>query len=241
MSEARPSIPIRLPETPAEALGPTVRERVVIAGHALVICRPDAVDRLDEYSISADSAAGEYLPLWAHLWPGSHLLAKAVLEEPWSQVGTGESLQALEIGCGLGLPGIVALARGLRVIFSDYDAASLRYAAESARLNGFTDFSLLQMDWSSPPRDLRVPVVLGSDVAYEMRMVQPLVTFLKRVLMPEGVCLLLERDRVQTPALLEALSAADLPFTQQEIQAEDSAGSPVRGTLYRIRSAWSAE
>ena len=51
-------------------------------------------------------------------------LAKVILREDWTP-----GLEALEIGCGLGLPGIAALAKGLRVIFTDYDATALHSAA----------------------------------------------------------------------------------------------------------------
>ena len=52
--------------------------------------------------------------------------------------GPGDApIEALEIGCGLGLAGLVALARGLRVQFSDYDRAPLDFVARSAAENGF--------------------------------------------------------------------------------------------------------
>ena len=129
-------------ETPSEALGPTVRETVVIAGRTFYLERPDAVDRLSDHpELGGLSATDEYKPYWASLWPVARLLARAVLAEI-----DVEPRRALEIGCGLGLPGIAALAAGLHVTFSDYDAAALRYAAGNARLNGFSDFDLLHMD-----------------------------------------------------------------------------------------------
>src|SRR5262245_63915601 len=47
-------------------------------------------------------------PYWAHLWSGAAVLAGVVP----AQAGT-----VLEIGCGLGLPGLVAARRGARVTF----------------------------------------------------------------------------------------------------------------------------
>src|SRR5262245_36383460 len=129
----------RLPETPAEMLGPTIRETVAIEGRSFVISRPDAVERfIDHPELGAHSAADEYKPYWATLWPAARLLAQAVLRERPSRYGAPQT--ALEIGCGLGLPGMAALAQGFRVIFSDYDATALRFAADNARANGFTDF-----------------------------------------------------------------------------------------------------
>src|SRR5437764_3360709 len=156
-----------LPETPVEALGPPVRETVIVDEYTFVIDRPGDSDRLlDHPAIRAAFAADEYMPYWVDLWPAARMLAKAVVREPWEP-----GLEALEIGCGLGLPGIAALARGLRVTFSDYDATALRFAADNARLNGFDDFRLLQLDWRHPPDALRVAVLLGSDLIYELRSV----------------------------------------------------------------------
>src|SRR5262249_46699918 len=136
-----------LPETPLDALGPTIREKVLVEGQSFIITRPDKVDRLiDHPAVRAAFAKDEYMPDWADLWPAARMLAKVIWREPWPPApspcplslagGEGKQLVTLEIGCGLGLPGVVALARGLRVIFSDYDATALRFAADNARVNG---------------------------------------------------------------------------------------------------------
>ena len=159
----------------------------------------------------------------------ARMLAKAVLREPWA-----EGTHALEIGCGLGLPGIAALARGLRVTFSDYDATALRFAADNARSNGFNDFDTLQMDWRYPPENVRFPVILGSDLIYEMRNVAPLVALIKMMLEPGGVCLLTDQDRVPSHVLRDTLTAEGLPFTTKIMRAGEPGGRRLKGTLYRI-------
>ena len=69
------------------------------------------------------ATADHFWMQWRH-----HLIVRAVKR-------SGAVLQrALEVGCGLGLPGIVALSMGLQVTFSDYDACALRFAADEARL-----------------------------------------------------------------------------------------------------------
>jgi predicted nicotinamide N-methyase len=228
-SERPPSLP-PLPETPWDALGPAVREQVIVEGRTFVIERPDESDRLlDHPVIRSAFAADEYLPYWADLWPASRMLAKAILREPWRS-----GLEALEIGCGLGLPGIAALAMGLRVTFSDYDATALRFAASNAQLNGFDNVRTLQLDWRCPPADLRVPVVLASDLIYELRNVEPLVMLIKHVLLPDGFCLLTDQDRVPSHALRESLHGHGLEFTTQAMRAGEPGGRRVKGTLYRI-------
>jgi predicted nicotinamide N-methyase len=230
-AEPNPGPP--MPATPLDAIEKTARDAVIVEGRTFVIERPDESDHLlDHPYVRAAFAADEYMPYWADLWPAARMLAKAVLREPWA-----DGLHALEVGCGLGLPGIAALARGLRVTFSDYDATALHFAARNARLNGFDDFAALQLDWRRPPASLRVPVVLASDLLYELRNVEPLVALIKAVLLPDGVCLLTDQDRVPSHLLRERLTAEGLPFTTQVTHAGEPGGRRVRGTLYRIRHA----
>jgi predicted nicotinamide N-methyase len=230
MTADKHSPPADMPETPWEAVSEIVHEQVVVEGRTFLIRKPNETDRLlDHPAVRAAFAADEYMPYWADLWPAARMLAKAILREDWAP-----GLEALEIGCGLGLPGIAALARGLRVTFSDYDATALRFAAENARANGFDNFRTLQLDWRAPPADLRVPVVLASDLIYEMRNVAPLVGLIRQVLLADGVCLLTDQDRVPSYTLRETLTAEGLDYTTQVARAGEPGGRRVKGTLYRI-------
>jgi predicted nicotinamide N-methyase len=222
-----------LPQTPLDAIDKLVREGVIVEGRTFLMTRPDDSDRLLEHpAVRAAFAVDEYLPYWADLWPASRMLAKAVVREPWAP-----GLCALEVGCGLGLPGIAALARGLRVTFSDCDATALHFAAENARANGFTDFELLQLDWRRPPEGLRFPVLLASDLLFELRNVAPLVELIKKVLAPDGLCLLTDQDRPPSHLLRETLTAEGFRYATQVMHAGEPGGRRARGTLYRITRA----
>jgi predicted nicotinamide N-methyase len=222
-----------MPETPLDALGPSIREKVIVEGMTFLIDRPDKVERLlDHPAIQAAFGTDEYMPYWADLWPAARMLAKIILRESWPAGAAGQAV--LEIGCGLGLPGVVALSRGLRVIFSDYDKTALRFAADNAVINGFDNFDVLQMDWRRPPDNLQVPVILGSDLIYENRMAEPLAALIKRVLAKDGACLMAAQDRPATPTLLEALSAVGMKYSTQPVRAGVPGGERYKGNLYRI-------
>src|SRR5438093_10440891 len=66
-------------------------------------------------------------PYWAHLWSGAVILAAAVPR------GAGT---VLELGCGLGLPGLTAACRGARVTFVDRERVALAFVRGSAAANG---------------------------------------------------------------------------------------------------------
>jgi predicted nicotinamide N-methyase len=228
-------MPRTLPATPPDAIVENVRDTVILGEHTFLIDRPGGSDDLLKHpSVIAAFAQDEYLPYWADLWPAARMLAKSVLAEPWPPA-TPQCLIALEVGCGLGLPGIAALARGLRVIFSDYDATAVRYAADNARLNGFQDFTTLVFDWREPPADLRVDVVLASDLTYEARHVGPLVALVERVLIPGGTCLWTDQDRPPAAALRAELDRLGWPVEKTVARAGEPGGQRYKGTLYRIR------
>jgi predicted nicotinamide N-methyase len=222
--------PVPPPEAICDKLGPIVREPVIIEGRTFLIDHPGASDRLMSHpAVHEAFAKDEYMPYWADLWPASRMLAKAILHEPWAP-----GSEALEVGCGLGLPGIVALSMGVKVTFTDYDATALRFAADNARLNGQTEFSTRQLDWRSPPDELQASVILASDLVYELRNVAPLVAFIKKVLRPGGLCLLTDVDRIPSHALKEILQTEGLPFTTKMMRAGEPGGRRMKGTLYRI-------
>jgi len=217
-------------ETILPKLGPLVREKVVVEDRTYFIARPEHSDRLlEQPAVFAAHEADDYVPYWADLWPAARMLAKALLQESWTP-GT----EALEVGCGLGLPGIVALSCGLKVTFSDYDPCALHFAAENARLNGFESFRTLQLDWRQPPAEWQAPIILASDLVYELRNVPPLVGFIKQVLAPGGVCLLTDQDRIPSHALRQALDEERLPYSTRLLRAGEPGGRRLRGTLYRI-------
>jgi predicted nicotinamide N-methyase len=219
-----------LAETPLDAVSKRVRELVLIGRKEFILDRPADSDRLlDHPAIHSAFDADEYMPYWTDLWPSARMLAKAILREPWAA-----GVEALEIGCGLGLPGIAALACGLRVTFSDYDATALRYTADNARANGFRDFRVLQLDWRCPFAGLRVPLILGSDLIYETRNVAPLVSFIKTVLSPDGLALITDQDRAAASLFRQTLTAEGLHFTTTVMHAGEPGGRRIRGTLYRV-------
>ena len=158
------------------------------------------------------------------------MLAKTIMRQEW-QPGA----RALEIGCGLGLPGICALFRGLCVTFSDYDLTALDFAARNARLNGFDRFETLPLDWNHPPRELKFPIILAADLIYELRAINPLVALIQRMLSPDGTCYLADPGRLPAYNLCDALRGEGMPFETAIARAGEPGGRRQKGTIYLIR------
>lgn len=225
--------PMRPPHaTPHDAIREVVRERVIVGKHEFAIDKPTASDDLlDHPAIHSAFASDDYLPYWADIWPAARMLAKAVLVEEWR----AGAKRALEIGCGLGLPGIAALAGGLHVTFSDYDTTALQYAAHNAGLNGFDAFETRHLDWRTPPAELSFDVLLASDLTYEAKHIEPLVALLQHALRPGGLCLWTDQDRPTSGLWREELQRLGWPVESRIVRTSVPGGDRFRGTLYRIR------
>jgi predicted nicotinamide N-methyase len=224
-------------ETPLASIPDRQVELVIIDRFRFQIERPaDSYSLLDDPIVREAHERDEYMPYWADLWPAARMLAKAIAREDWTAYPqTDDKLEALELGCGLGVPGLTALACGLRVNFSDYDVTAVKFAADNARRNKLYDFKALPIDWRFPPTDLKVPVIFGADLTYETRNIDPLVKFIRAVLLPGGICLLTDQDRTPAPLLRDALGYAGLRYEQEVVRAGEPGGYRIQGTLYRIR------
>jgi predicted nicotinamide N-methyase len=230
-------MPPRYHCTPPECVAETVRETVFVGNYTFRIDRPAHGDKLLDHPWCRSAyVADEYVPYWPTLWPSARMLAKAVLKEPWETYP--RPVHVLEVGCGLGLAGVACLARGLQVTFSDVDETAVAFAAATARLNGFPEgFRTRLIDFRCPPDDTQYPVVIGSDLMYEERLVNPLVLLLEAVLAPGGVCLVADPDRLPARAFRWKLQEAGYDVAADFARAGEPGGERTKGTVYRIRRA----
>ena len=126
---------------------------------------PDAL--LDEDAFARD----EFLPYWAELWPAATALAAALPDVA--------GLRVVELGCGLGLPSLVAAARGADVTASDWAEDAVELLRENAARNGLALRAEVR-DWREPWPE-RFDVAIAADVLYERRNVEPLLERLREL------------------------------------------------------------
>ena len=166
----------------------------MVASRSYELLVPADSDRLlDDPRLEARFAQDEYLPYWAVLWPAALLLADAVAT--WPPATRDPPPLVLELGCGLGLVGLVAAERGCSVIQSDYDEDALAFARANGRHNGFSSIETRHLDWRQIYPDLRPHGILAADVLYETRNLEPIARFIAAHLEPAGFALLADADR----------------------------------------------
>jgi 2-polyprenyl-3-methyl-5-hydroxy-6-metoxy-1,4-benzoquinol methylase len=166
-------------------------------------------------------------PYWAHLWSGARVLAAAVPHAAG---------RVVELGCGLGLPGLVAARRGARVTLVDQTPAALAFAGASARTNGLDGVDLVAADLRTATLRGRFDLVLAAEVLYDRAAFPAVARALADMLRPGGRGLLADASRIDTRAFYPELSAAGLDWRSREHRVREE-GLPVTVRLVEIRRA----
>src|SRR4051794_31355437 len=144
-----------------------VEERIELPSACLSLLRPrDSEELLDEEAFERE----EFLPYWADLWPSARALAAHLTRLPLS------GMRVLELGCGLGVPSLVAALAGAEVLATDWSADALRFVDLNAARNGAALETRL-VRWDDPRAlqdETSFDLVVAADVLYEQRNVDQL-------------------------------------------------------------------
>lgn len=165
-------------------------------------------DNLIQKGDNHPDVVDERIPYWAELWASALAMSEYLVENQQlitpsvnlgfgiSDLGAALPKSVTEIGCGLGLPSIIAGKLGAEVCLTDYDKDSLDFAKMNWQKNlpeKTARFELL--DWRNPDPSVSANLLLASDVAYEKRAFEPLLNAFKILLKPNGKILITEPNR----------------------------------------------
>jgi predicted nicotinamide N-methyase len=191
------------------------------------LARPPSVDDLID---EADFERDERLPYWADLWPSAIALATAV------SAREGAGGRALELGCGLGLPALVAANTGFDVTATDYYEDALRFARRNAARNLGRDITTRLVDWSAFPGDLgRFDLVLASDVLYERRNASLVAQAVVRSLAPGGVALIADPGRAALGCFRDACVALGARVSEHSAAKREERITDPAITIHEVR------
>lgn len=206
-------------------------ERVIdLPGGPLHIWHPPDIDALiDVAAFEAD----ERIPYWANVWESALVLA----EDLASSAGDGLSL--IELGCGLGLPALVAARQGFLVTATDYEEAALEGVRFNAEINGLAGrVSTHILDWRSPEPIGVFERVVAADVLYEQHHATALAEVIGLLLASEGLALVADPGRLRASGFPPACQACGLVVETQPVRRPRGATGGPEVVVYRVtRSA----
>lgn len=121
-------------------------------------------------------------PFWIRLWEAAIVLSEFIAGMP-CEPGT----TLLELGAGLGAPGLTAAKVGYTVTLSDYEEMILDFERINAAASRLAQVDCLMLDWLNPPVMKQFDVILGAEILFREEFFQPLLNVLKVALKPDGV------------------------------------------------------
>ncbi len=152
-------------------------ERIAIQDTKLDILQiSDLEEYIDRLAESSGPDETLQLPFWAKIWPTSILLSYYVQR----LADSSHPGSLLEIGGGIGLCGLTAAARGMRVCITDTEPDALLFARINILKNGLQDLAeVARADFTADRLSQRFTYIVGSEVLYREEHYEPLLAFLR--------------------------------------------------------------
>ncbi|WP_243367719.1 class I SAM-dependent methyltransferase [Fundidesulfovibrio soli] len=177
---------------PDYTVGPRQRLVVEELGRAWQLNRTGDLEAIWENMSREEFGEDERMPYWAELWPASTLLCRWLSRNKRAISGR----MCLDVGCGLGLTGIVGTWLGANVVGMDHQWPAVYFSRENAALNAVEQPMWVQMDWCAPAFKPRCfDFMWGGDIVYETRFYHPLTRLFREYLAPGGRIWLAEPKR----------------------------------------------
>lgn len=141
------------------------RLRVAIGAEVISVIVPDAAGYLRAGGWVDDAERQREPPYWVELWPASIAVSRLLARR-----GALDGLAVLDLGCGLGLPGICAASLGANVTLADRNPDALAFAEWNATRRRVRSGSVRSrlLDWSADvaPDEPLHDLILLADVTY---------------------------------------------------------------------------
>ncbi len=151
---------------------------------SVLIQAPPDIDPLLEECIERSPNDVDSIPYYAFLWPAAQGLARYIHAKRTRVAGK----RVIELGCGLGLPSIVAAQRGAQVLATDFHAGTESWLQRNAQAND-VELAFHTYDWNEAFEGVSfesAEIVLGSDLLYEKRHIPALVCSIERLTLLGG-------------------------------------------------------
>lgn len=223
-------------ETLAQALA-TVRAQTPLHTLPIVIGQRtwQITAATDPSALSGVTEHLEHFPHGLLLWEAAIGLARW-LPNLRSQL---QGKRVLELGAGVGLPGLIARTLGAEVWQTDHLAETLALAAANARQNEVAGIHYLLADWREWNHTARYDLIVGADILYARLRHFYLERIFHKNLAPGGRLLLSDPGRAQALDFVVDLEAHGWAIALETMPVESltESGKTVEVTLLTCRRA----
>ena len=207
----------------AQALYQKVRKQYKVAfeplkvqGHLLNLLK---VTDLEQVLAGKDPLKdASSFPFWINIWEASLVLADLLASLPDRKDKT-----LLELGAGLGVPGLTAAAAGFQVTLSDYEELILDFERINAAASNLSELSFSLLDWKNPPAMQQFDILAGAEILFREEFFEPLLQVMAKSIKPDGVIYLAHdiRRKSLQPFLHLAERDYHIAATQRRLQSHE--------------------
>jgi predicted nicotinamide N-methyase len=200
-----------------------------VGNHQYKIYKTKNIDHVLDQVLESASNPDDDMPYWAEIWPSSIALSQYIAKSDRFR-----DKEILELGCGVGVPSLIAKAQGAKVTLSDFQEDALRIA----ELNWIVNFGELPrvmiLDWRIPPPNFKkIETVIASDVVYDECLFQPVLNIIRHVLEEKGELFLSEPNRSVARKFFNLLLSEDFQFEKTN-EKVDNGERQLDISIYRI-------
>lgn len=164
---------------------PLRRLKLPLGDRSLALVVPDVGAWMRAGEWAANTVPNGEPPYWVQIWPASVAMARLL----WRR-GDLTGQRVLDLGCGLGVPGIAACRAGASVTFADVKPDALAFATWNGARQGSPVVPIgRQVDWSQAEVAGPFDLLLLADVSYRPVHHAALKRHIAGSLAPNGVVL----------------------------------------------------
>lgn len=182
--------------------------RIGIGESVFTLVAPPDLEALLDHAAKKTPQTVDAIPYYAILWPAAQGLARYVA----SRHAALRGCRVIELGCGLGLPSVVAARHGATVIATDFHPDVGTWLMRNAAMNGVT-LDYCPLDWNEclAPRQTvtrripPAPFVMGSDLLYEKRHIPALIRVIELLCASGGEVWIADPGRDTLPLFTSAM------------------------------------
>lgn len=222
-----------LPEQEREIYN-RIRKKYKLTFDRLRVCEKNIrllkVADLEEFLGGKDPFANvSEFPFWIRLWDAAMVLSYVLGGQ-----GATQGKRLLELGAGLGAPGLAAAAAGYEVTLSDYEDIILDFQRVSAAASKLEGVQFCHFDWLNPPELEPFDVLAGAEILFREEFFQPLLHIFHTCLKDDGLIFLAHDARRQSLGKFLKLAQTDFDIGLKE-QTIKRDGTKVTIIINRLR------
>lgn len=203
---------------------PTITKTIKIAGKVFVLETirdlDDAIDILCNSMTPEDQVdpfAEDLCPYFGILWPSAVGLSQFLGMQP--ELVKNKTI--LELGCGLGLPSLVASHLGGKVLATDFHPDVEEYFLRNCR-HSSVRCGYQRLNWRENFQEIqKFDVVIGSDVLYESRHPGEVALGLLKFVNPGGTIILSDPGRNYLQQFVTAMNEEGIKEEMSSVKVED--------------------